>query len=145
MPVSPPEITTFRPAVEGLGEDAIESAPGVHGAVQQVVDVQHVEVVQHDVVVGQHVLVGYGQHGVASPAAPLFAFVGTGQHIGTTFGCARFSGQMMRGTLLWETLPAAPAGLSTATTHSEAARMRSDDGKMKRRIAETGVQLPPDL
>ena len=46
--VSPPEITTFRPAVEGSGEAAIVRPVGVHA-------VQHVAVVQHVDVVGQQV------------------------------------------------------------------------------------------
>ena len=38
--VKPPEITTFRPAVDGSGEEAIVSAPGVHGVAQQAVCMQ---------------------------------------------------------------------------------------------------------
>ena len=44
MPATAPEITTFCPAREGLGEAAMVRLPGPHG-----VDVQHV-VVQHAVV-----------------------------------------------------------------------------------------------
>ena len=91
MLVRPPEITTFRPAVDGSGEDAIVSAPDVHGVVQQAV-VQHA-VVQHAVVqqaadCAQHALdctqqtvevdprsgalTGVGQHGcTADPAIAL--------------------------------------------------------------------------
>jgi hypothetical protein len=38
--------------------------------------------------------------------------------------------------MMWGVLPAAPAGLSIANTHSEAARNRSDDGTIRRRIAD---------
>lgn len=130
--VKPPEITTFRPAVEGSGEDPTDSAPFVHGVVQQVVDVQHVEPVQQVVPAGQHAVVGNGQQ----TTLEVLAFVGPGQHVGLTFGCARSSGQMMWGTLLCATLPAAPAG-PAAKTITEMARKRSDDGKIRRRIAET--------
>lgn len=130
----------MRPAVDGSGEDAIDSPPGVQGAVQHVVvDVQHVEVVQQaPVVAGQHVFVGYGQQGTKWAVARFLAFDGTGQHVGVTFGCALCTGQMMSGTLLRATLPAAPAGVSTARAHSAAASTRTEDGKIKRRIAESG-------
>ncbi len=73
--VSPPEITTCRPAVDGSGEAAIVKPVGVHA-------VQHV-VVQHVVDVQQVPLVGVGQHGtkfgrVALCCPPL---VGSGQHV----------------------------------------------------------------
>jgi hypothetical protein len=37
---------------------------------------------------------------------------------------------------MWGSAPAAPAELSNAATHNSAARKRSDDGTIKRRIAE---------
>jgi hypothetical protein len=118
--VSPPEITTFRPAVDGSGEAAIVSAPGGHEAVQHVV-------------CRQQVLVDAGQQ-----------FVGTGQHVmmcGRLFAPLVGGGQQVMtpacwGQMMWGTLPAAPVGLSIARTHSEAARSGSDDGRMRRRIAD---------
>ena len=122
--VTPPEITTFRPAVDGSGEEAIVSAPGVHGVAQQAV------CVPEDC--GQQ-FVGTGQHGtmrglLVAPFVLCAPLVGSGQQGMTP---ARCWGQMM-----WGTLPAAPAGLSIAMTHSEAARNRSDDGTIRRRIAD---------
>ncbi len=64
--VRPPEITTFRPAVDGSGEEAIVSAPDVHGVAQQAV-VQHA-VVQHAVV--QQVVPVDGQQHASEDAAP---------------------------------------------------------------------------
>jgi hypothetical protein len=87
--VSPPEITTCRPAVDGSGEAAIVKPVGVHAeqhvavqhvAVQHVVDVQQVPLVG----VGQQVpLVGVGQHGTKSGRAAAFCgpLVGSGQHV----------------------------------------------------------------
>ncbi len=89
-----PEITTFCPAFEGLGEAAIVKLPDGHGVgvqqvpelgqhvvpVQQVVLVQHgVVLVQHGVVLVQHGVV-LGQHGVAGWGWPPLAPTGTGQH-----------------------------------------------------------------
>ena len=142
VPVSPPEITTFRPAVEGSGEAAIVRALGVHAVVQHVVPVgQHVvPVVQHVDVAGQHVLFeGYAQHGmncgplgVAPRGLACAPLTGYGQHV-----CCP-CGQRM-----WGTLRAAPAGLGSAVAHSKAARQRSDDGTIRRRIAETPGTLIP--
>jgi hypothetical protein len=124
--VKPPEMTTLRPAVDGSGDDAIVSPPVVHGVTQQAACAQHAP---DDA--GQQ-LVGTGQHGTMwgllfAPFAPL---VGGGQQVMTP---DRW-GQMMRGTL-----PAAPAGLSNARTHNEAARNTSDDGRIRRRIAGIGL------
>ncbi|HUJ34018.1 MAG TPA: hypothetical protein VLW51_02335 [Solirubrobacteraceae bacterium] len=120
-----PEITTFPPAVEGSGEDAIVNAAGVHGVAQHAVCAQQA-------VGGQHVFV-CGQHGtirglLLARFVPFVPLTGMGQH-GTMFD--RCCGQ-----ITWGALPAAPAGLSIARTHSEAARDRSDDGTIRRRIAK---------
>ena len=69
---------------------------------------------------------------------PFDPSTGTGQH-GTTLGRACW------GQTIWGTLPAAPAGLSIASTHSEAARKRSDDGTIRRRIAEIRQGAYPHL
>jgi hypothetical protein len=154
--VRPPEITTFRPAVEGSGEEAIVSAPpGGHGVAQQGVCAQHVVGGQQVTVGGQQVVVG-GQQAVgtgqqAAPTgtgqqgtsrglliAPFVPFNGGTQQGGVTFG--RDTGQRM-----WGTGSAAPAGLSIASTHSEAAKKVSDDGTIKRRIAENPASGYPDL
>ena len=42
MPVSPPEITTFRPVIDGSGEDAIDRLPEGQAVTQHVPDVQQV-------------------------------------------------------------------------------------------------------
>ena len=136
MLVRLPEITTFRPAVDGSGEEAIVNAPDAHWVAQQAV-VQH-GVVQHGVVqqavvqqadvVEQQVAVD-GQHTVAA-LAPSADCGGVGQH-GMIIPRSRCWGQTMCGVL-----PAAPAGLSITRTHSEAARQRSDDGMIRRRIAD---------
>jgi hypothetical protein len=68
--VSPPEITTFRPVIEGSGEDAIDRLPEGQAVVQHVPDVQQVvrdgqqvvPNVQHIVPDVQHV-VPATQHG----------------------------------------------------------------------------------
>jgi hypothetical protein len=126
--VKPPEITTFRPAVDGSGDDAIVSPPVVHGATQQVVCAQ--QVLDE---AGQQ-FVGTGQHGTM--CGLLFAaLVGSGQQ-GMTPDCW---GQM------WGTLPAAPAGLSNARAHNGAARKTSDDGRIRRRIADNRATGYPDL
>jgi hypothetical protein len=44
-----PETTTFRPAVDGLGDDAMLRLPGPQGVAQQVPDGQHVVGGQHAV------------------------------------------------------------------------------------------------
>lgn len=125
--VKPPEITTFRPAVDGSGDDAIVSPPVVHGVTQQVVCAQ-----QAPVEAGQQ-LVGTGQHGTM--CGLLFApLVGGGQQVMPDWG------QMM-----WGTLPAAPAGMSSAKAHNEAARKTSDHGRIRRRIAENRASDYPDL
>ncbi len=125
--VRPPEITTFRPAVDGSGEDAIVNAPGAHWVVQQAV-VQQV-VVQHVVppqqlvpVDGQQTMEGSAPE-VAPPLGPL---TGVGQQGGTIIPRSPCCGQMTC------VLPAAPAGLSSARTHSEVARNSSDDGTRRR-------------
>jgi hypothetical protein len=74
--VKPPEITTFRPAVDGSGDAAIVSPPEVHGVTQQVVWAQQVP---DDA--GQQ-LVGTGQH--VMTCERLFApLVGGGQQVMT--------------------------------------------------------------
>jgi hypothetical protein len=77
--VKPPEMTTFRPAVDGSGDDAIVSPPVVHGVTQQAACAQ-----QAPDDAGQQ-LVGTGQHGTMwgllfAPFAPL---VGGGQQVMT--------------------------------------------------------------
>jgi hypothetical protein len=124
--VRPPEITTFRPAVDGSGEDAIVNAPEVHGVVQQAV-VQHVLPEQHVPPCAQQVPADWQQ--TVAGAASLGALTGVGQH-GMTIPGSRCCGQMTC------VLAAAPAGVSIASTHSEAASNRTDDGRMRRRIAE---------
>jgi hypothetical protein len=128
--VRPPEITTFRPAVDGSGEEAIVNAPGVHWVAQQAV-VQQAVVQQ---VVVQQVVPVDGQQTVegAAPedAGRLGPLTGVGQHC-TIIPWSRRCGQIMCGVL-----PTAPAGLSIAKTHSEAARNSSDQGTIGRRIAE---------
>lgn len=129
--VKPPEITIFRPAIDGSGDDAIVSPPDVHAETQQVGCVVPDDAGQQLVGTGQHVMTC----GLLSAAAvPLALVVGGGQQVGTSPRCC---GQMMRA------LPAAPAGLSIAKTHSDAARKTSDDGTMRRRIADKpGLRLP---
>jgi hypothetical protein len=121
--VNAPEITTFRPAVDGSGDAAIVSPPVVQGVTQQVVWAQQT---LDDA--GQQ-LVGTGQQGtMCGPLfAPLAAFVGVGQHVVMPDICW--------GQMIWGTLADAPAGLSNAKTHNEAARKTSGDGTIRRRIA----------
>ncbi|MGH2884889.1 MAG: hypothetical protein ACRDPA_19665, partial [Solirubrobacteraceae bacterium] len=77
--VKPPEITTFRPAVDGSGDDAIDSPPVVHGVTQQVACVQQAldDAGQQLVGTGQHVMM-CGR--LFAPFAPL---VGGGQQVMT--------------------------------------------------------------
>jgi hypothetical protein len=129
--VRPPEITTFRPAVDGSGEDAIVSAPGVHGVVQQAVVQQAVvqqAVVQQVPDCAQHVFDCTQQTVEVDPRSG--ASTGVGQHGGTIAARSRCCGHTMR-----RALPAAPAGPSNASPHSEAAR-KSSDGTIRRRIAK---------
>ena len=111
--------------MDGSGEAAIVKPVGVH-TVQQVA-VQHVAV-QQVADVQQVPLVGVGQHGTKFDRAAVFCgpLVGSGQHVG-----APCSGHNVGGSA-----PAAPAGPTNAATHNNAARERSDDGMIKRRIAE---------
>jgi hypothetical protein len=129
--VRPPEITTFRPAVDGSGEDAIVSAPGVHGVVQQAVVQQAVvqqAVVQQVPDCAQHAFDCTQQTVEVDPRSG--ASTGVGQHGGTIAARSRCCGHTMRGAL-----PAAPAAPSNASPHSEAAR-KSSDGTIRRRIAK---------
>ena len=112
---------------------------------QQAVGWQQVPDCAQHVVGWQHVPDG-GQHGkmcglLVLPFVPGDAtrqhgtgpFGWTGQQ-GTTFG-ADPTGQRMRGTA-----GAAPAGLTIARAHNEAARNERDDGTIRRRIAKIGLQ-----
>jgi hypothetical protein len=131
--VKPPEITTFRPALDGSGDDAIVSPPDVHAETQHVDCVVPDDAGQQLVDTGQHVMTC----GLLSAAAvPLALLVGGGQQVGTSPRCC---GQMMR------TLPAAPAGLSIANTHNDAARKTSDEGTIRRRIADNRACTYPYL
>jgi hypothetical protein len=129
--VKPPEITTFRPAVDGSGDAAIVIPPDVHAETQQVGCAVPDGAGQQLVGTGQHVMTCCLPFAAAVPPALL---VGGGQQVGTSPRCC---GQMMRA------LPAAPAGLSIAKTHNEAARKTSDDGTIRRRIADKpGLYIP---
>ena len=138
MLVKPPEITTFRPAVEGSGEDAIDRPPDGQTAVQHVVpDAQQlVPDGQQVVPAAQHAVPDCGQHGTYLAPARALADVGRGQH-GITVGCPCCCGHRVRGTL-----PVAPAGPGADITNRDAARARSDDREIRRRIAESGTQVP---
>ena len=138
VPTKPPLMTTFRPAVDGFGEELMVRLPGPHGvgaqhavlAGQQFV-VQHgVDVVQHGVDVVQQLADGQ-QTGCALPAGP----VGSGQH-GLT--CGSWAGHTMCGER--EDAPAGPAAvrieIATAAT-------RSESGTMNRRNA--GYQRSRDV
>jgi hypothetical protein len=98
--------------------------------------VQQVAWAQH-VVCAQHALPDAGQHDTAGELllTPSAASIGIGQQGGTIIGLV--CGQTTCGTL-----PAAPAGPSIARTQNAAARNRSDDGRIKRRIAKPGWRLP---
>jgi hypothetical protein len=56
-----PEITTFRPAVEGFGEEAVVRLPAAHG-----VGVQHIGDAQQGVATGAQQGVAPQQNGCAS-------------------------------------------------------------------------------
>jgi hypothetical protein len=129
--VKPPEITTFLPTLDGLGDDAIVSPPDVHAETQQVGCVVPDDAGQQLVGTGQHVMTcGL----LFAAAVPLALLVGGGQQVGTSPRCC---GQMMC------MLPAAPAGLSIAKTHNKAGRKTSDDGTITRRIAnKPGLYIP---
>ena len=94
--VRPPEITTFRPAVDGSGEEAIVNVPDVHWAQQAVVQqvvVQHV-VVQQAVVQQVPVDGQQGVEGVAPEDAGRFGpLTGVGQH-GTIVARSRCWGRL---------------------------------------------------
>jgi hypothetical protein len=96
----------------------------VHGVAQHTACAQQVPEAQQVVADSQHVVPDCGQHGIALP----FALVGIGQQSAIpdrSWGQRRLC-----------TLPVAPAGLGIAATHSKAANNRSDDGTIRRRIAE---------
>lgn len=77
LAVKTPDITTLRPAVEGLADEVIVRLPDGHGvAVQHVPEVQQVPDAQQ-MVVPQHVVVAQ-QLVVCSQQSP--AVVGIGQH-----------------------------------------------------------------
>jgi hypothetical protein len=120
-----PEITTFRPAVEGFGEEAVVRLPAAHG-----VGVQQPGV-------GQHVVTGApvaraAQHSVPTQHPgktidPLVSEPGGSRQHGTT--SALVYGQAMRGAR------AAVAGPAIATTQTAVATRTSASGTNQRRIA----------
>jgi hypothetical protein len=119
--VRAPEITTFRPAFDGFGEEAMVRVPATQGSVQQPADGQHgcgvvLAVAQH--VPGWQQSVGWQQMGCGGPPT-----VGTGQQGGT---CGLASGQGI-----------AVAGLGAASIQIAAAATRSESGTIRRRIAGT--------
>ena len=134
--VSPPEITTFRPAVDGSGEAAIVNAPDVHGVVQQAL-VQQFVAEQHVLDCAQQVAVGLGSTG--RPGRDRVESAGVGSR---NEQCPR---ARLRGQRDAASSATAPAGQSIATTHNEATSDRSDDGTIKRRIAENRDTAYPDL
>ena len=126
LPVMAPEITTFAPAFEGLGEEPMVRVPATHGGVQQPADGQHtvdavVPVAQHTVdavvPVAQQV-VGWQQIGATwTERAPC---VGTGQQGGLACG------QMI-----------ALAGLAGASIESATAATTKEMRTIERRIADS--------
>jgi hypothetical protein len=134
-PVGEQQVVEDGQQAVGPGQQTVGPGQQTVGPGQQTVGPgqQTVGPGQQTVGPGQQV-VGTGQQGAISalPVAPFVPFTG-GRQQGTTFGPDW--GQRMLGTL-----PAAPAGLSIASTHNEAARKVSDDGTMRRRIAETGPE-----
>jgi hypothetical protein len=120
-----PEITTFRPAVDGFGEESMVRLPAAHG-----VGVQQPGIGQH-VVTGAPVERG-AQHSVPTqqPGRTIDPLVsgpgGSGQHGMTS---ALVYGHAMPGAR------AAVAGPAIPTTQTAVATRRSASGTFQRRIA----------
>jgi hypothetical protein len=116
-----PEITTFRPAVDGFGEEAMVRLAAAHGTGG----------------VGQHVVTGTpleraAQHGVPTQHPgrtidPLASAPGGSRQHGTT--CALAYGHAMRGAR------AAVAGPAIPTAQTAVATTSSATGTIQRRIA----------
>jgi hypothetical protein len=117
-----PEITTFRAAVEGFGEEAMVTLPEAHGVgVQQPI----ARVAQHGVPAQQGVV--WQQNGCTSGAL-VWTPGGSTQHGGTM--CAVAPGHAMPGARR-----AAVAGPAIPMTHTAVAVRTSASGTIDRRIA----------